>query len=170
MSSKSDKYVGIDSVLLCHAYRDKNLNDQCKLNQKRARGTIRAVKDAKLKPCISIISVAEFLVRVPAEMKTQMLTMLSEEFMIVPFNKHAAVIASGLVDDAKRLVDNTRPNDRAVLFGDTKILASLLAFGCNRFETMDEKFTTLARKICGDVNTFSPQPELTGFAEAFAEE
>lgn len=148
--------VGIDTQLLIHAYRENHATPEEEANHAKASALIRTLIRNRIQICISAITVAEYLTGIPQDRHAARVNDLSETYLIATFNMRASVIAASMVAYAKTIVSG----DRQVVMADTKIVASLLANNCRRFETMDEKLAKIAQHAGMQVNSVPVQLEL----------
>ncbi len=158
MKSHDRSMVGIDSMILIHAYREQFATDDLKEWNVRAKSLLDKLFKLEILVCISTITVGEFLAGIPEAEHTSMVNHFNETFTVAPYNLRAAMIAARLVPVAKLLVSGDRP----VLFADTKIIGSLIAQGCKRVETFDNKFSKIATPHFRKVNQMQEQPNLPG--------
>ncbi|MFO0383278.1 MAG: type II toxin-antitoxin system VapC family toxin [Pirellula sp.] len=153
MSSIDTSPVGIDSQLLMHANREKFNDEHERANHAHAKSLLTQLFRNRVQVCLSIISVSEFLFPYDDTQKIKEIANLEKAFSIVPFNNRAAILASSIARESKELIDGTRPNDRALVLADAKILASLIVHGCKRIESLDKKFIAIATRRGCLVNT-----------------
>lgn len=160
--STNRSMLGIDTMILIHAYRSVFTTDQQKQDHEKCKAILKQLLKDNVAVCISTISVCEFMVKIPLSDRASMLNHLEDSFTIAPFNVRAAMIAACLVEDAKQL-GNGQSGDRPILLADSKIIATLEAHGCGRIETFDQRFAKLAQKRFKHVNSLQIQPNLPGF-------
>ena len=132
--------VGFDTMMLIYAFRDKPCSVEGAKHTRLAKSLVQELTISGSRICISIITVAEYLVKVEASRRHQMLQFFEKQFEIAPFNLQAAQITADLVPFAKTLVNLDRP----VVMADTKIAGSLIARRCPVIYTADEKFKKIA--------------------------
>lgn len=152
--------VGIDTDLLIQsylsasdldAYTDPEARDSQRLFALYAKRLIEDIRVRKTPLLISSITVAEYLVKIPAPQHGQSIRELQELFTIVNFNLRSASIAADLVAKAKtRHKSARRNNDRMIVSADTKIIASLIAAGAKTIYFHDKIAYDLACHVVRD--------------------
>ena len=96
--------LGIDSMILMHAYRKTFATEALKEWNRRSKVLLKTLRKDEVIVCISTISVCEFLAGIPESEHTSMVNHFNETFTVAPFNMRAAMIAATLVPSAKKLV------------------------------------------------------------------
>ncbi len=148
MTATQGRIVGIDSNILIYAFASPGLPSDQDLME-RAGWLLDALFDQKATVCVSVVSIAEYLVKIPLSQHSQMIRKLESRFTIAPFNLRAASVAADLVAKSKNNAHVTRRDgDRPCLMADTKIAASLFAAGIRELYANDSRILDLA-KISG---------------------
>lgn len=157
----SHEPVGIDSDILIHAYHQTK-NDQDDISE-RARRLLDWLFDQKRPVYLSVISIGEFLVKVPIGKHARTIQKLEERFRIAPFNLKAASLAADLVSKSKNNPAIVRVDgDRPCLMADIKIVASLLATGSVRqIYGNDDRMISIVNSLSTTVATKLPVDPLT---------
>ena len=125
--------VGIDTNILIYALQDptklkKADRKQGERNRRYAERLFRRLHSEKRRIMISVITVAEYLVKVPEAQHSDMIRAFEDEFTIAPFNRQAASFAARIVASTKESKKAVRvTGGRPVIMADTKIVASLIA-------------------------------------------
>lgn len=141
--------AGIDTNVLIHALVDPNekVTGQKAMLVKRSKWLLRELVSERCEIYVSIISLAEYLVRVSEDRHDQTIQAMETQFRIAPFNFRAARECSVLVTEAKRILrsDGSRQvGERSILMADSKIIASLVAANVDRIYTHDRKAMEIA--------------------------
>ncbi len=147
--------AAIDTQILIFALRTKFKDDDQKQLAARSRELLKMLHDTSTPIVLSLISVGEYLVGVEERRRAMVGQELVERFRIAPYNLRAAVVAAGLVPEAKKLVDG----DRQLLMADCKIVGSIVTYPCKVFYTHDAKLRKLAEPVL-NVHGLPPQLSL----------
>ncbi len=134
--------VAIDTQILIYSLKQETGDPDEDDFTLRSKELIRDLLKADSRIVMSMITLAEFLVKTPEPRRFQTAQQLGANYELVPFGIRAAVIASGLVPFGKQLVSG----DRDVIMADTKIIASIAAAGCQHIYTHDlgSKFSQIS--------------------------
>ncbi len=157
MTRTIPRLVAIDTQILIFSLRlptgDAEQDDlMC-----RSKRLMRDMLKAETRVMISMITLSEYLVKIPQAQKMQVAQDLASSYEIALFNIRAAVLAADLVPFGKQLVDG----DRDVIMADTKIIASIAAAKCPRVYTHDtgSKFAQICHHAGLEVRGLPAQSE-----------
>lgn len=105
---------------------------------------------------ISVITLSEFMVRIPPEERDPYLELISKNFVLIPYSENAALKNADIFRNEYLKMKSKYHGMRGILRPDMQILASAVVFGNVTLITEDEAFRELAEKYI----PVSPIPEL----------
>ena len=147
--------IGIDSNTLIYAglaprvdaKDEDDPDEELKQLQKSAKIVLFLHQEDTI--ILPAIAVSEVLTPIPEERKGALVSTLTEMFVCPPFDLRAAVVASRLRAEQKKLPAKERytKRERHVLKADAMIVASVVVAGATRFYTSDKKCRKMASLI-----------------------
>ena len=95
---------------------------------------------------ISVITLSEFMVRIPPEDRDPYLELISRNFVLLPYSENAALKSADIFREQYAKMKSAYHGMRGILRPDIQILASAAVFGNVKLITEDVPFRELAAK------------------------
>lgn len=156
----SEQIVCVDTnVMIWGILQNAKTTDDKNMSEKVQSFLDKGFKEKKIF-AISIITFAEFMVKIPPEKKDNYIKIISENFIILPFSEDAALKAAEIFFLHYHTMKGTHySGTRPVLRQDIQILASILAANANVLITEDKIFQKLSAKYITTQGIPEPPPE-----------
>lgn len=108
---------------------------------------------------ISVITLSEFMVRIPPEERDQYIELISGNFVLIPYSEDAALKTADIFREQYAEMKSKYHGMRGILHADLQILASAVVFGGVKLITEDGAFRELAAKYIPVSGLPEPPPE-----------
>jgi len=108
---------------------------------------------------ISVITLSEFMVRIPPEERDPYIELISKNFVLIPYSENAALKNADIFRDQYLKIKSKYHGMRGILRPDMQILASAVVFGNVKLITEDGAFKELAEKYIPVSGLPEPPPE-----------
>jgi len=142
--------VAIDSQILIYAgvvpLKQKALTPTLKDLRRRSTMLLDLII-ASEKIVLPMIAISELLITIPEDKKAGVVAVLTKRFICPQFDLQAAVIASNLWREYKKLPADQQYRDRQVMRSDAMIVATAKAAGATAFYTNDNNCRRMAALV-----------------------
>lgn len=108
---------------------------------------------------ISVITLSEFMVRIPPEERDRYIGLISQNFVLLPYSENAALKNADIFREQYSKMKSAYHGMRGILRPDIQILASAIVFGNVKLITEDAPFRELAEKYIPVSGLPDPPPE-----------